>query len=541
MKKILFFLYLGFLLLSTAIEAQNKIVELPDFETSNTILFEINKLELKDTATVLFCDAYHRPDMWIRISSKSYLKGNSGRIYKLLCSEGFELDKKVNMPQSGNVTFKLYMELLDKDENTFDFMEGENEGDFKIIGIKTFKSQAPITPIRCELKGEVIGRPQSGRLVLTKERGDDRVSAKYIPIRNGKFEYVLNCHHEESYELAFFDEMMDGSWRPIKFFTDSNSVTFKLFPMDKFHENIVEGGKLNADYHNYLVTKDSMVQSIERQKQIDSLFKANKFYTEELIDLQEQRKKTEDRAVKDSLNSLMKKMYDSGEAYTHEVNKWLKTEKELYSKFYKWEMEYIQENISIMTYSLLVNRMITAIDNSKEDIPQCIELYNSVFSKKYPTHPYTEEMYNLVKSYSSIKVGGSFIDFTAPDFSGNSVKLSEQVKGKVALIDFWASWCGPCRRNSISIIPVYEKYKDKGFTVVGIARERELTAAVNAAKKDNYPWLNLIEIEDAAKIWEKYGLGNSGGGSFLINKDGTILAISPTAEEVKKILDELLK
>ena len=150
-------------------------------------------------------------------------------------------------------------------------------------------------------------------------------------------------------------------------------------------------------------------------------------------------------------------------------------------------------------------------------------------------------MANIIKSYSAVKVGGSFIDFTAPDFSGNPVRLSEQIKGKVALIELWASWCGPCRRSARSMIPVYEAYKDKGFTVVGIARERELSAGINAAKRDKYPWLNLIELEDAGKIWEKYGLGNSGGGSFLVDKDGTILAISPGAEEVKKTLDRLLK
>lgn len=93
----------------------------------------------------------------------------------------------------------------------------------------------------------------------------------------------------------------------------------------------------------------------------------------------------------------------------------------------------------------------------------------------------------------------------------------------------------------MSMIPVYEEYKDKGFTIVGIARERNLASGVNAAKKDNYPWLNLAEIEDSGKIWEKYGLGNSGGGSFLVDKYGKIIAVSPTAEEVKKILDKLMK
>jgi thiol-disulfide isomerase/thioredoxin len=150
-------------------------------------------------------------------------------------------------------------------------------------------------------------------------------------------------------------------------------------------------------------------------------------------------------------------------------------------------------------------------------------------------------MDNLILSYSSVKVGGSYIDFTAPDFEGNPVKLSEQIEGKVALIDFWTSWCGPCRRNSISMIPVYEEYKNKGFTVVGVARERELSLAIKAVEKDGYPWLNLIELGDAGKIWEKYGIGNSGGSTFLVDKDGKIIAIRPTAQEVKAILDELLK
>ena len=91
------------------------------------------------------------------------------------------------------------------------------------------------------------------------------------------------------------------------------------------------------------------------------------------------------------------------------------------------------------------------------------------------------------------------------------------------------------------MIPVYEEYKNKGFTVVGVARERELSLAIKAVEKDGYPWLNLIELGDAGKIWEKYGIGNSGGSTFLVDKDGKIIAIRPTAQEVKAILDELLK
>ncbi len=541
MKKKILLQFLGLLLISTISIAQQTIIEQPDHESNNTSVFEISKLELSDSITILHCDFYNstHPDSWVSISSQSYLKGKSGHIYKLLNSEGYKLDERVTMPQSGHISFRLYVEPLLKNENSFDFMEGEFDGAFKICGIKTYKTEPPSTLIQCILKGEVVDRPQSSRLILTKEGGDERVSAIYIPIRDGKFEYELHCNDMESYELTFFDEYMNGGWRPIKFFSDSDTIVFKLFPFDKHQMNSVIGGKLNDELSKYLSFEENYFKDI--RKEYDSLVAADKYLSQSLKELQKQRDNTEDKTLNDSLRTLIQNMYESGEAFTPEAIDLDKRGKELFLALKKWEMEYIKENISIMSYSVLVEKMRRAEKDDTKDIPEYIELFNSVYSKKYPLHPYTNKMNNLILGYSSVKVGGSYIDFTAPDFNGNSVTLSDQIKGKVALIDLWASWCGPCRRSAISMIPVYEEYKNKGFTVVGIARERELSVGVNASKKDGYPWLNLIELEDAGKIWEKYGLGNSGGSSFLVDKDGKILAIHPTAEEVKAKLEELLK
>lgn len=148
-------------------------------------------------------------------------------------------------------------------------------------------------------------------------------------------------------------------------------------------------------------------------------------------------------------------------------------------------------------------------------------------------------MQNLMIS-EKVKVGGKFIDFTAPDLNGTLHTASKEIAGKIALIDLWASWCGPCRRTSKSMIPVYEAFKDKGFTILGIARERKANDMKVAMEKDRYTWLNLLEINDEGKIWEKYGVGNGGGCTYLVDKEGTILAIHPTAEEVKAILEKLL-
>lgn len=540
MKKSLILSIIGLLLFSTTITAQIRTIEYPEYESCNTGSLEINKVEMKDSETVLYCDGFGKPNNWIYLTSKSYLKGKSGKIYKFIRSDGFEMDKQVFMPASGTVSFKLYMEPLDMKETSFDFIEGENSDQFRILGIKTFKIKST-APIHCLIKGEVIDRPQSSRLILIKSGGDARVSAMYIPIKNGKFEYELNCQNLEAYKLIFNDERRNSIWQPITFFAEPGIVSFKLFPMDIFFKNVIEGGKLNEEYTQYLANMDSLFQFSARNKQENSLKSNNKYYSEVAMNLKKQIEATKDKKVIDSLKTLASKLYDSGDIYTPEAQHLEKQSQEMSLKCKDWELKYIQKNNSLVGYYLLIDRMEVALGYFKEDIPECIELYHSIYAKKYPKHPYTEQMKNKVESFSSIKVGGRYIDFVAPDFTGQPVRLSEQIKGKVALIDLWASWCGPCRKSAQSMIPVYEAYKDKGFTIVGVARESELTSGVNAAKKDQYPWLNLIELKDKEKIWEKYGVGNGGGGTFLVDKNGIILAMSPTDEEVKVILDKLLK
>ena len=88
---------------------------------------------------------------------------------------------------------------------------------------------------------------------------------------------------------------------------------------------------------------------------------------------------------------------------------------------------------------------------------------------------------------------------------------------------------------------IYEKYKDKGFEIVGVAREFKNTERMKQAiAQDKYPWLQLVELDDGQKLWTRYMLGNAGGGVFLVDRDGTILAVNPKPEEVQKVLEQKL-
>ena len=112
---------------------------------------------------------------------------------------------------------------------------------------------------------------------------------------------------------------------------------------------------------------------------------------------------------------------------------------------------------------------------------------------------------------------------------------------KIALLDLWASWCRSCRLRSRNTIPIYEKYRSRGFVVVGVAREFKNDRAWRTAlEHDAYPWLNLLEMDDSTKLWEQYGLSSAAGQTYLIDRDGTILAINPMADELERLLREKL-
>ena len=91
------------------------------------------------------------------------------------------------------------------------------------------------------------------------------------------------------------------------------------------------------------------------------------------------------------------------------------------------------------------------------------------------------------------------------------------------------------------MVPVYEEYKEKGFTIIGVAGEFENTdRLVNFLEKEKWPWQNLVELDRRNSIWQKYGVDGGGGGMFLIDEEGLILAKDPTAEEVRRELEARL-
>lgn len=414
-----------------------------------------------------------------------------------------------------------------------------------LLIVATLTCLAQEKTFQCTIVGTVIDRPYSKELILIKDGQDLRVSGVKIPIENNQFKYTLTAEEIENYSLTFDDELKQGAMKPIPFFAEADTLHFTLYPMDLFKLNRLEGGTINQNFVRYQKVEEEKFEFEKLHEEAEKLRKEEQFLTEEAYSIYLELNTVTEKGLRDSLMRVYNHLEKEERLLTPAAIKIVSLQKERFGDLIIWKMQQIREQTSIITYTDLVSLLKMAQYPSKNplpiSIPELIAVYHKNYRPAFPNHPNTQRADDLIKSMQVIKVGGKYIDFTAPDFEGNPVQLSTKIKGKIVLINLWASWCGPCRHHGKDMIPVYEAYNDKGFEVIGVARERKKENGEQAAKMDGYPWINLLELDDKQLIWRKYGIETSGGGLFLVDTDGTILAVSPTAEQVRTILESRLK
>ena len=400
---------------------------------------------------------------------------------------------------------------------------------------------AQTNKIRCTIVGKVTDSNYSKELTLVKEGQDPRIHSVRIPIENGNFQFELETDDISAYQLTFSEEISKGISRPTVFFAEPDTVSFILYPNDD-HHNEASGGHVNTEFLKFKNHQEGLFNMEEIDAEEERLRDKNLFFAPEATNLMNKVQQSQDEKYRDSLIVQFQTLERDNHHLTAKAQELLHQRKEAYSKLIDWKTKQIEEHVSLVTFRELVNLLKMVNAPYQEPVPinvgDLISVFDNEYKTKYPVHSYTEEVEKILTSFRKIKKGGHYVDFSAEDFTGKNVRLSELLKDrdKVILINLWASWCGPCRRKGMELIPVYEKYKDRGFTVIGVARERKRESGINAAKQDKYPWINLLEINDQNRIWEIYGVGNSGGGTFLIDKSGDILAVSPDLTDLRKIL-----
>lgn len=162
----------------------------------------------------------------------------------------------------------------------------------------------------------------------------------------------------------------------------------------------------------------------------------------------------------------------------------------------------------------------------------------SKFSPEIGKSEYVEQLKKIIEEQKKTAVGVVAPDFTMNDPEGKPIQLSS-LRGKVVMIDFWASWCSPCRQENPNVVKLYNQYHSKGFEILGVSLDRGKDEWIQAIKDDQLSWLHVSDLQfwqnSAARL---YGV-NAIPQTYLLDKDGVIIAKGLRSEQLAAKLKEL--
>ena len=369
--------------------------------------------------------------------------------------------------------------------------------------------------VKCHIRGELRDTTHGKTVVICPADVDIRVSDNYITTMadaKGQFSCDVNTDKMSLYKVFLREQWERGSWKYANYLVENGANVSLRFDDNQW--KVISGGPEQT----LKVAMDAEADRLYRNKMNAINKQAEAEIRPKVEALLAQGKNPEEDTL------LMKRNAEFMTEY-----------EKLYDELRAWEFEYYAAHPMQYTLYDIADQM--QYSSSRDD--KLMNLYHSSYENFHPENSIHNNIRTLEATWL-LKPGKPYIDFEACTAEGEKVKVSSLYKGKVAIIDLWASWCGPCRQHSRDLIPLYEKYKDKGFTVVGIAREDEVSRMTNAAKKDGYPWQNLVDLKDELNVWQKNGLSFAGGGMYLIDRDGTILSTSTEVDELEPLIRKAL-
>ena len=340
------------------------------------------------------------------------------------------------------------------------------------------------------IKGKIEGI-KKGRLYLLARSGEEQTDTLgYSDFKRGKF--TLTAVAEEPVVAQL---VVDGFAGGFTLFAEPG-VTYEAY-LSEGDNYYIRGGQLNDSYTAHMKESAAMRKAIDgMQSRYDSLRTARKFRSASQVNDSLQRQQN---ALRELTNTFLGSNDNIIAAYT------------------------IYSNLLMREASLRETRSMYATLGEGAKGSQ----YGRIIKER-------------IKRLEKTEGGAQAPDFTLTDPQGNAVTMSS-VKGKIKIIDFWASWCGPCRLNNPALRKLYDELHPLGLEIIGVSLDTNKAAWEKAIEKDGLTWINVSSLKgwkcDLISLYNITGVP----ALFVLNENNQIIATGLRGEQLREFLEERLR
>lgn len=356
------------------------------------------------------------------------------------------------------------------------------------------------------ISGEAKGLP-NGKMIFLKTQNDVGLvlNVDSAKVQDGKFELKGKVKEPSMFALYIKDIQ-----QPVPFIMESGEIVVKI-DKDSIWKSKISGTDSN-DYFQEFNDKSNAIQ----KRMVD-------YQNKNIQKLMEAQQKKDNLAI-ESLKSGYVKIQKEMDDYMN---------------------QYPDENPNSYISLLLVERLFNSQDFKYEKVKKTFENLNEELRNTKKGKAISEKLKTIEKNMKNPAVAEKLNSLKlAPDFSakspnGTTISLKESM-GKVTIIDFWASWCGPCRKENPNVVALYNEFHSKGLNIIGVSLDDDATKWKDAIAKDKLTWnqvSNLKGFEDPIAI--QYDIQQIPT-TFVLDSKGNIVAKDLRGDELKAKVQELL-
>jgi peroxiredoxin len=329
----------------------------------------------------------------------------------------------------------------------------------------------------------------NAKLYLQKRADGPLITIDSTQITDGKFQMKGIIAYPEVYYLT-----IPTTKSSVPFFVEPSQIIINIKTKD-INKTKITGSKNQAAYDSYLDRLDEFNAQIRENY---------KLYT----------------TAMEEGDAVRARQYDS-------LVTALDEQRTLYSK------DYVLENNRSFISPYIVFR--NSYTYELEDLEKALNSFDTSLAHSV----YTGFLNNFLATLKRVSVGQPYVPFAMADTSGNKISVSDFVGSNYLLVDFWASWCAPCREENPNLVALYNEYHDKGFNIFGVSFDSNRERWLKAIADDNLTWMHVSELNG----WENssgklYGI-RSIPSNVLLDTNGVIIAKNLRGDDLRSRLEEL--